>query len=872
MWNLILTPFEINFYFSTLTAPLIDKTFMRISYWGLFLALFTLLANPVFSQGNDPTSTTKGTKKNKDLEKADEAFKTLKYLIAIEYYKEAFSDAKGRENKSDILFKLGECYRLTRQWLDAEKNYEKAAKLGYKDPIAVLHRADMLKALGEYEEALEVYQEYKKSNPTDQAGTEGIESTKIASDWENTPNLYQVSNMKDINTKWAEFGVTYGGKPRETSEIIFTSDREEATGGDEDDWTGNEFADLFVSSSERKGGRRKRPGAEDGELDVSKQSWSVPILLDEEEIINTEHHEGGLVFDSRKKKIYFTKCMKMKDQALDCGIWISEMQGTVWKAPELIIIGNDTNANVGQPCLADGDKLLYFVSTDFNSRGGRDIFVSEFDRRKKAWGTPKNLGPKVNTELNERFPFAHDGGYLYFTSDGHPGMGGWDIYRIKIGADGLPLPNAETENLKAPINSSYDDFGLIFEPGNDRKGFLSSNRKGSNNNSDDIYAVFKTPVVFELQGVITSSKDGQVVPVVSVTLEGGGASIEGIADKDGYYHFDATQIQKDVAYHLTFEKEKFLSSQGDVTTVGIPMSAFEYIPSETRFRHTLTLNIKMDPIDEPIILPNVLFDTDKAFLKPPSKKALDTVIYILKNNPRITIELRSHTDHVGNDASNDKLSRRRADSCVAYLIKNGIDRARLTAVGRGENEPRIIPKDYKDLGSDLFSPGTELTEKYINTLSAEAGSIGKQLNRRTDMKVLRDDYIPAEGLDEPDAVDPNQVLKNKANEAPVAGKIYIVKGRESFGVIARKNKIKIQDLQKINGGLRGVRPFEGMQVKVEKDGNYDEWDDTHYKVVKKGETFKSIGKKLDVDDDILEELNPDIEKKDLKPGLWILIK
>ena len=172
----------------------------------------------------------------------------------------------------------------------------------------------------------------------------------------------------------------------------------------------------------------------------------------------------------------------------------------------------------------------------------------------------------------------------------------------------------------------------------------------------------------------------------------------------------------------------------------------------------------------------------------------------------------------------------------------------------------------------IFKPGTELKESYIKTLSAEHQAAANQINRRTDMKVLRDDYIPAEGLEEVEAVNPNDIINKKANEAPEPGKIYIVKGRESFGVIARKNKIKIQDLKKINGGLRGVRPFDGMQVKVEVDGNYEEWDASHYKVQRKGETFKSIAKKLDMDDDVLEDLNPDIDKKDLKPGLWILIK
>lgn len=840
---------------------------MRLTYLGLFLAYFSLLALPAFSQG-----TTTGTDPyeglHKDVKKAYEAFDTEKYSTAIDLLKEAFGEVKGRDMKSEILFKIAECYRLTLKYKNAAKNYKKSDKLGYKDPIVKLHYANMLKAQGEYEEALDAFKEYKKANPTDPLGDIGIESSKAASEWKKTPNLYQVSNMKEINSDKMDFSPRYGGKAKENSVLLFTSSREGATGGDEDEWTGEPFVDIFMTNTERKRSRRRGASNDDYILDESKKNWSTPILLEEEEIVNTEHDEGSVTLDSRKKRLFFNKCMHDDKLEMNCGIWVSEVVGTSWKAPEQVIFGGDTSAHVGHPALSPDDKRMYFMSTDFGANGNRDIFVSNYDRKRRKWGTPKNLGPQVNTELNELYPFAHDNNYLYFSSDGHAGMGGLDLFRIELGKNGLPKPGAKAENLKAPINSSGDDFSIVFEPGNDKKGFMASNREGSK--GDDIYSVFKTPVVFMLQGVITSSKTGQTIEAVSVTLEGGGASIEGIADKDGIYTFDETKIKKDVAYHLSFNKDKYLNNQGDITTVGIPMTAFDYLPSETKFQHTITFNIALDPIDVPIVLPNVLFETARAALKPESRKALDTVVYILKNNPRITIELRSHTDYVGKAKSNDALSQRRADSCVAYLVKSGIDIERLTAVGRGENEPRTIPEKYDGFANEKFKAGTVLSENYLKGLSAEDLSAGNQINRRTDMKVLRDDYIPKEGLKKVIAVNPDDVLNRKANEKPEPGEIYIVKGRESIGVIARKKKIKIQILKKLNGGLRGVRPFEGMQLKVDPKGNYEEWDATHYKIAKKGETFKSIAKKLGLDKKTLAELNPDLKKADLLPGLWII--
>jgi peptidoglycan-associated lipoprotein len=706
-------------------------------------------------------------------------------------------------------------------------------------------------------------------------GEIGIESTKKAVEWQKSPSLYQVSNMEEINSRSMDFSPMYGGKAKDNNVVIFVSSREESIGNKEDGWTGESFMDLYTTSSERKRGRgrgRKKGGATDV-LDVSKLGWSTPVPLDEEEILNTVQHEGSATFDSRKKKLYFTKCVKEKEQQLGCGIWMTEKVGKSWKQPEPLIIGKDSSSNVGHPSLSPDDKLLYFVSTDYSSRGGRDIFVTSYDRKAKAWKTPKNLGPKINTERDEYYPHANKDGYLYFSSNGLPGMGGLDIYRIKVGKDGMPLADAKPENLKYPVNTNWDDFGIVFEPGGDEKGFLSSNRKGGKG-SDDIYAVFKTPVVFNLEGIITSSKTGEVIPEATVSLVGSdGESIQVTADKEGKYFFGEANIKRDVTYKLTAEKKKFLSNVGDATTVGIPITAFDYLPAETKFLHIVKLNIALDPIDVPIVLPNVFFDLAKANLRPESKIALDTVVTILNNNPRIVIEMRSHTDYRDSEEKNAALSQRRADSCVAYIIKKGIAADRLVARGMGEGEPFVIPAKYKGYGSEALAEGNKLTERFIKKLSAEKQEIANQINRRTDFKVLRDDYVPKKPVVQ--AGDGETGGDTKAQDEPeeaAPGEIYIIEKRESFGIIARKNKISIQQLKKLNGGLRGVRAVVGLQLKIDPKGDYTEWDETHYQVKKRNENFKSIAKQFDMDDDDLEDLNPDMDPKKLAPGIWVKIK
>lgn len=840
---------------------------MRIPFLGFLVILLNICVLPLSAQPEaDPDG---GKDVPKEVKKANVAYDAQQYTEAIELLKDALGEVRGREDKSDIMFKIAECYRQTLQYKNAQTYYEKAIKVGYKDPIALLHKANMIKAQGNYEEAIVAYQEFKEANPGDPRGDIGITSTKEAKDWMSKPNRYQVDNMKDLNDASYDFAPVYAGGKKGENILIFTSTREENVGKRVDGWTGGEFTDIYISEADRKGGGRRRRGAPvaDDKLESpANLKWSTPVLLDEG-IINTDASEGSATYDSRAKKLYFTRCLNEKNEKLGCGIYVTEKLGTTWKAPERLIIGDDTLANVGQPCLSLDDKILYFISDGYGAKG-KDIFMTTYNRKAKKWANPTNLGSAVNTEGNEHFPFVHDDGYLYFASNGLPGMGGLDIFRIKLNDKGMPAAKAVAENMQFPINTGADDYALRFQPGGDEIGYMTSNRAGSKSQEDDIYAVVKTPLVFNIVGTITSSKTGKAIDQTTVKLEGGGKSFVVNTDKEGKYLFDGSKIDPDATYNITFEKSKFLANSGDVTTVGVDLSSFEFIPSENQFLHIITLDKKLDPIEIPIVLPNVFFDLAKARIKDESKIAFDSVVMILNNNPTIVIELRSHTDYRDSEEKNLALSQRRADSSVAYLVTKGIPRDRLVPVGKGESDPFVIPENYNGYGKGQFPVGTKLTEKYIKTLSPAQQEVANQINRRTDIKVLRDNYVPS-ATAKGGATDPNAGGDKEEEESVPVGEIYVMKGRESLGVVSKKFKISMVDLKKLNGGMRGVRPFEGLQIKVSKDGDYSEWDADHVQVKRPNQSLKAICKAEGLDYKAIDELNPDINKKAVPAGYWI---
>ena len=800
----------------------------------------------------------------KDTKKANDYFEAKEYNKAVELYKRAFGKANSRKEKADITFNQAECYRFMNDCKNAANYYKRAVKMKY-DAIAQLRLADMLRCQGEYEEAISEYQVYKQEKPGDKRGEEGIESCKMAIEWMKSPSRYMVSNMKDFNSKNSDFQAAYAGKrPDDYTVLLISSMREESIGKREDGWTGQRYSDIYITEAERKRGRgrgRAAATAENEEL-----NWSAVVPLSE--MINTKEHEGVVCFDSRMKTLYFTRCINEKNMKLGCMIFETRKQGQDWAQPELVYAAPDSLTSVGHPSLSPDDTYLYFASDMPGTMGGKDIWVTTYDKRKKKWDDPKNLGVNVNTGGDEVFPFAHDDGYLYFSSNGLEGMGGLDIFRIKVGEDGLPIGKAE--NMKYPINGNTDDFAIVWEKGDAKKGFMASDRKGGKG-ADDIYSVYLVPLKFTMDGIIVSSKDGRPIPQATVRLDGtDGTSIVVNTDKDGHFYFTKDQLKEDTQYKVNVEKKKFLTNTADFTTIGVDISAFEFVPSENIFLHGMRIQVKLDPIEVPIVLPNVFFDLAKWDLRPEAQQALDSVVVILNNNPNITIEMRSHTDYRDTDEKNKVLSQHRADTCVSYLISKGIAADRLVAVGMGESDPFTIPEGYTGYGSDQFTPGTRLTEAYIKTQTNAKQEVGNQINRRTDFRVLSDDYVPNAPATKPGGTTNTPDAPKEETKNPV-GEFYTCGAKDNFGGIAKQAKISIVDLKKLNGGLRGVRVFEGLMLKITPDGDYTEWDAEHYQV-QLGDNLSKISSKLNMSEKDLRDLNDGIKDKELLPGMWLATK
>lgn len=840
---------------------------MKYTKFALLFAISLWFANPMLAQNGDNQEG--GSNICKEHEEANEYYDAREYAYAAEMFKEAYTEAGSRSEKAEITFKLAECYRHMQDYKSAERQYGRAYNMNY-GPICLLRQGDMLKNQAEYDDAIEKYQDYRQEVPGDPRGEQGIRSSQLAVEWmDNPPTRYQVTNLgRDVNSKEQDFSPVYAGKMnRETESLFFCTMREEATGKDEDGWTQANYSDIFMIEQERRGGRGGRRGRGGDDATVG---WSAPVQIDgEEEIVNTPDHEGPAVFDKMQKEMYFTRCAVVERAHLGCAIYTSKRSGPTWMAPEPVVVAPDSTYSVGHPALSDDDKILYFAGDLPGSKGGRDLWMTTYNRRERKWNDATNLGSIVNTEGDELFPVIHDDGYLYFASNGLPGMGGLDIFRVLLDEEGMPT--GEVENMKYPINSPANDYSLIFEPGGETsKGYLTSNwddRDGSRG-SDDIYEVYLVPLQYTISGVVTSTKDRSPVSQATVTLSGGDAPIVVNTDNDGYYQFDRTQLEEGVQYTITYEKKKFFTGEASATTIGVPLSAHELVedPDGDYYIHNVSLNSGMDPIEIPIVLPNILFATGSWDLNENSQHSLDTVVDILNRNPNVTIELRSHTDYTDGADANMILSQHRADTCVKYLISKGIDSARLTPRGRGEEEPFVIPEDFKGLYSDDFEAGQELKESWVKSQSRDIHDKANQLNRRTDMKVLRDDYVPAA----PAPGAEGEVVQEEAS-APVVAEYHEVQPRESFGRIASAHGITVRDLKELNGGLRGVRPMPGMIFKVTPGADYSEFDRTHYQV-ERGDDWDSIAEKLGMDEDVLEDLNPDITEDDLAPGLYINIE
>lgn len=672
----------------------------------LLSLLFVFLNTDLYAQRKNPA-------KNADL-----AFGRKQYTEAVDRYKKAYRKTRRKKDERNrITFQMAECYRLIGLTKRAEPYYKRVLKTDYVNshPEVYLYAADTYKINGKYKEAIENYEIYAQKVPDDPRGRLGAESTALIQEWLENPSKYELTELKKINsTKDSDFAACWTSN--NYNEIIFTSTRDASTGKEKDGITGQEFTDLFISKQDRQG------------------KWSSPVLADESESVNTEASEGSPFMNSKYTKLYFTRCQNGAHRKNGCQIMVASKSGGAFSnAQPVQITSIDTLDIVGHPTLSDDELIMYFAAERKGGFGGKDIWISTRENVSEPFGRPFNLGEKVNTAGDEMYPFLRYDTTLYFASNGHGGMGGLDIFVTSMDTAGNW---GEPRNLKSPINSTGDDFAIMFHPREER-GFVSSNR-GNTRGIDNIYYFEEPPVLFTFSGTVKDAKTKQFVSNASVRMIGSDGSNNMTRTNDkGYFNFSESQMNKNTTYDITIDKDNYFTFSAQETTVGL------------EFSKDFEKEYAIEPIpQEPIMLPDILYDLGKWDLKPQFEDSLQGLIETLQINPTITIELASHTDARDTEERNDILSQKRAQSVVDYLIIRGIDPMRLTAKGYGERVPRTLMND-KTVKGYTFKAGTVLTEDYINKLpSTEIKEAAHQMNRRTEFRILSKDFVPRTTINE----------------------------------------------------------------------------------------------------------------------------
>lgn len=654
------------------------------------LIIFFLLSLPAGLMGQKRDRT----------DKARAAYEAGEYAIAADLFKDAYNKISDKEVKTEIIFLIAECYRITDAPDKAEIRYKQAIQKEYPNPIIYLRYAEALKMNEEYNDALEQYKKYKEMVPDDPRGNDGIQSCELALDWLENPSSYEVENMKFFNSREKDFSPCYASDDYQL--VYFTSSREEAAGNDIHGATAENFSDIFQSRMDRKG------------------KWSVPIPLDEN--INTEFEEGTPVMTDDYSTMYFTRCSLNKNKNLGCQIYTSNRQGETWSEAEPIKLLDDSVV-IAHPAISKDELTLYFISNMSGGVGGKDIWKVTRSNEGDEWSKPENLGQEINTVDDEMFPFLHNDGTLYFSSNGRIGMGGLDIFIARQNEDG----SWKVENIRYPINSSADDFGIVFEKEMER-GYFSSSRKGRGN--DEIYSFVLPPLKFNVIGEVRDDKSDDLLTGASIKSIGSdGITLETTTDEEGFFRF---MLKPNTDYVFVAAMDGYLNGKERETTKGLDKS--------TDIRTIIYLSNIAETIE--LSNSNVFYDFAKWDLRPEAMVSLDQLIETLNDNPTVTIELMSHTDSRGSDADNMELSQKRAQSVVNYLILKGIDTARLSAKGYGESMPKEIINRINEQ-YPFLREGVTLTESYINSLpTVEQQEIAHQLNRRTEFRVLRTDYRP----------------------------------------------------------------------------------------------------------------------------------
>lgn len=639
-----------------------------------------------------------------------------RYFHAQAMYEKAYKKEKDRERKAEIAFMNANCFDEINRPRKAASWYRKAImnRDTFVDAVKNLGYAELKNY--KLEEAEENFWEYLDLKPEAEQTDDAAKILKRVSYWEEFPGRYKVELLKEFNSSSSDFAPIYMGQ--DTNVIFFTSNRKLKDKIKKDGVTGEYHTNLLEShySNEvvRKSRKKKGRKAQTRKIITDTYQWSKPSSVGD--TVNSDWNEGAACFSSGGDVFYFTSSRKVKKDNQGTKIFAVQRQNGEWGRVAMQELVPDS-LSVGHPSISSDGLILYFVSDMPGGFGGNDIWMSK--KSGSSWTEPQNLGKPINSERDELFPYIRDNGNLYFASDRDGGMGGLDIYM----AQRTELGVWEVENMRYPINSTADDFAIHFQPNNE-KGMFSSSRKRGN---DDIYKFDYVPLQFSFLGQVVDSESKVPVEKASVNLvSSDGEQVDVETDDQGNFNF---VLKPDLDYIAMVSKDGYLNGKEQTSTVGIQVS-----------RNFKTM-IELKPIEKPIELPNIFYDFGKWSLREESKEALDELVETLNDNPKITIELGSHTDFVGSESTNKGLSQKRAQSVVDYLIENGIYWDRLVAHGYGESQPRVVSKEIA-AEYDFLSEETVLTEKNIWQFTSEQKEIANQLNRRTEFKVLSTNYVP----------------------------------------------------------------------------------------------------------------------------------
>mgnify|MGYP004483625499 FL=1 len=630
--------------------------------------------------------------------KKGEKFLALgEYFDAAAQYKKAYSNTKPKDKaqRGKYAAKMALCYDRI--------NFNQKAVAAYRN--AIRYHADSIdmhlafaKALlkdGNYKEAEQEFRMLLDSMPGNVLARNGLQSALTARKLKEEGSQYIVKKMDLFNSRRADYSPMFCGDQYE--QLFFTSTRNEAEGDELSGITGTKNGDIFYSQKDEKG------------------KWGKPQQITSG--LNTEFDEGACCFSPDQRMMYLTQCVSDPSYPRYATIVTSNRSDAAWSKVSKLEVTRDTLSSYAHPAVSPDGEWLYFASDMPGGKGGFDIWRVRLTAA--GLGGVENLGEPINTPGDEMFPTFRPNGDLYFSSNGHPGLGGLDIFIARYDKNSRKVV---LEHPGYPLNSQADDFGMTFEGAHNR-GFFSSNR-GDGRGWDHIYSFEKPEIIQTVTGWVYEM-EGYELPSAQVYIVGNDGTNKTLSVKgDGSF---TEVVTPGVDYVLLATCKGFLNHKEEISIK----------PSAESQDHVL--QFPLASIRVPVLIDNIFYDFDKYTLRAESTAALDELVKLLEENPNVTIELSSHCDYKGSEAYNKTLSQRRAETVVKYLISKGIKADRLTPVGYGKMKPKTIRKKLTEKYTWL-KEGDVLTEDYIKKLDKEKQEICNQLNRRTEFIVLRTTY------------------------------------------------------------------------------------------------------------------------------------